>query len=453
MTTGHPGHADDVYAYICGRVSAILARLARGSGTVTPGLVGLDSELYGLHAVATQLSAAGDQFSGMEAVLAQLPAARDRRLGVRTKKPRCSSAQGARSAVLDDPLLLGHVLQFAGRSRWLYIAGVSPHWRGVYMATCAQHFGFEHLAKTAWREALCRVETLIVAADAGALEPRQQRALREQLGRWGTRATLACATGVGFGLELDGSMLVSAARSGRPDWFVHLGNLLKESDDDGFETKHLLAAAAAAAARGDEGGMLVWIAEAGGDDLPMWIVPGLANIAARCGHLETLRWVVETESWSFTVEDLAFAQSIREHHDAGEEYGYFVTTWDDGGRRYFTLIETAVRAGHLPIVQWVLDHVEVDEAVDTVVLAMIRRKLEVAQLLLSAWEFEEHASKSAVVASLAAKRCCPVALLMWARENGMGDWSPETLATMVASAEQARNAVVATWLRSLGAAH
>ncbi|KAG5188025.1 hypothetical protein JKP88DRAFT_347965 [Tribonema minus] len=423
------------------------------SGTATPGLVGLDSELYGLHAVATQLSAAGEQFSGMEAVLAQLPAARDRRLGVRTKKPRFSSAQGARSAVLDDPLLLGHVLQFAGRSRWLYIAGVSPHWRGVYMATCAQHFGFEHLAKTAWRETLCRVETLIVAADAGALEPRQQRALREQLGRWGTRATLACATGVGFGLELDGSMLVSAARSGRPDWFVHLGNLLKESDDDGFETKHLLAAAAAAAARGDEGVMLEWIAQEGSDDLPTWIVPGLASIAARCGHLETLRWVVDSDCWVFEVDDGAFVQHIGYHVDA-DAHGYFTRIWDNGASRYATLVETAVRAGRLQIVRWVLDHVDVEQSVDTVILALSSRKPAVARLLLSKWSFEEsHASRSAAVASLAANRFCTVALLQWAREHGMGDWSPETLAIMVASAESVRNAAVATWLRSLDGVH
>eukprot|EP00611_Tribonema_gayanum_P024777 TRINITY_DN5531_c0_g2_i4.p2 TRINITY_DN5531_c0_g2~~TRINITY_DN5531_c0_g2_i4.p2 ORF type:complete len:250 (-),score=74.66 TRINITY_DN5531_c0_g2_i4:91-840(-) len=249
-------------------------------------------------------------------------------------------------------------------------------------------------------------------------------------------------------------MLVSAARSGRPDWFVHLGNLLKESDDDGFETKHLLAAAAAAAARGDEGGMLVWIAEAGGDDLPMWIVPGLANIAARCGHLETLRWVVDSDCWGFELEDGAFAQHIGEHHVYADAYGYFTRVWDNGATRYATLVETAVRAGRLQIVRWVLDHVEVEQSVDTVILALSSRKPAVARLLLSEWSFEEsHASRSAAVASLAANRSCTVALLQWAREHGMGDWSPETLATMVASAEQARNAVVATWLRSLGAAH
>eukprot|EP00611_Tribonema_gayanum_P024772 TRINITY_DN5531_c0_g1_i1.p1 TRINITY_DN5531_c0_g1~~TRINITY_DN5531_c0_g1_i1.p1 ORF type:complete len:302 (-),score=46.24 TRINITY_DN5531_c0_g1_i1:39-944(-) len=265
----------------------------------------------------------------------------------------------------------------------------------------------------------------------------------------GMRALLACATGVGFDMPLDGSMLVGAAESGRLDWFVYLGQLLVKRQR--LDTKNAIKAAVAAARRGDDGSMLGWIASLKLAGMPQWIVAGLAAVAARHGHLHTLRWVKEhSGKWGVT----GYLDHLPQRDvEAGALYGCFeldVMT-PGGGARYHILTETAVRSGHMHIVEYIAAELHEYVTDDTVALAIRLGRVDMAQVLLVTWD--EYLIEG-VLPVLAREPSCPVSFFEFARavcSTATVVWSAEALSEMLTAANEVQNAPLAAWLRSIGA--
>ncbi|KAG5175810.1 hypothetical protein JKP88DRAFT_265666 [Tribonema minus] len=442
---------DEAYAYVCARVEAMMRQLAKG-GPAAISSPGADAELHGLHAIATQLSALGGRFHGLEPILAGLAAARGCHAEPAAKKSKSCQAQSAAHTALGDRVILGHILQFTSNRSWLFIAGLSPHWRGAYMATCARHCGVARLFRTAWREALFSVDTFAAAADAGLLRKQHQHALRRQLGKWGTRVLLACASGAGFDVALEGSMLVSAAESGRPDWFIHLGRLLVTRGV--LSRKNALLAAVTAARCGDGGGMLGWLASLGITEMPDWLVLGLATAAARHGHLHTLRWVVaHARDWGMPVPDDFFDNFavMSCDMDEGVLFGCFEQlVGSDEFPEYYNLVDTAVRAGHLHIVQYIVGQQVATVSTESVTLAVEMGLVDVAIALQDDWD--EHDAVELMTDVLANDRNCPVELFDNIRASSLPYWSAaDNLSRLLTTVEAADNVPLAAWLRSLGA--
>ncbi|KAG5188028.1 hypothetical protein JKP88DRAFT_306172 [Tribonema minus] len=350
---------DDAYSYVCSRVAATLGQLAQRA------------ELYGLQAIAAQLETAGDQYRGLPQLLSQLKT----------------------------------VLQFEGGGRWLYIAGVSRHWRAVLMATCARSLGLQHLAKTRYTEAVGSVEAFAVAADAGVLNDESSaRHIKRALGKRGSRVILSCATGIAFKLELDMHVLLCAAESGDFEWLKLVGKLMQETQ--ALSRFELINAAVSAARSGDDGDMLGWILEQdwGEGGMPQWIGAGLATVAARHGHEFTMGWCLEDGVDRFDFPSYA------EHYDDID----LDDDWAFAMQNCFEIDQRSAEA-------------HVYGLLDTAVKA-----------------------DSAVVASLTV-RSASVALFKWARENHKGQWFPETISEMLTAAERVKNKPLKAWLKSLQA--
>ncbi|KAG5191564.1 hypothetical protein JKP88DRAFT_295673 [Tribonema minus] len=455
MQAEEEAHEEAAYGYVCSRAEAIMRQLAKGGPALAS--PSADAELYGLHAIATRLSAVGGRFRGLEPILARLAAARDCRAEPAADRTDLCVAQGTPHAALGDRVILGHILQFTGKRSWVYIAGVSPHWRGAYMATCAMQFGLAHLCRTSWREVLTSVETFVAAADAGALEETHQPALQHQLGRWGSRALVACATGAGFDVPLHGPILVGAAETGRADWFVYLGQLLVKRGRLGIEDA--IKAAVAAARRGDSGEVMAWIASLKLAGVPRWIVAGLAAVAARHGHLATLRWMIThaDDCWGFKlglgVIEAYFDNLPQRSVEEGAAYGCFepdVMT-PDGDGEYHILTETAIRSGHMHIVDYIAAELHEYVIDDTVALAVQIGRVDMAQALLTTWDAAAEDLVEDVLPALAREPSCPVALFEFARAYSTAVWPAEDLSAMLPAANEVQNAPLAAWLRSIGA--
>ncbi|KAG5180548.1 hypothetical protein JKP88DRAFT_246670 [Tribonema minus] len=401
--------ADEACCYASARVGAIMRHLSKEiterPAAVTPSM---DAELHGLRAIVTQLSATGSCFRGLKLVLFQLAVVEKCRTAPATaaRKSELPMARSSASLALSDRSMLGHILQFVGRRSWLYIAGVGPHWRGTYMATCAMHFGFAHLLRTAWREAFSSVDAFIAAADAAALEERHRHALRRHLGRWRTQevlaCALACAAGAGVDSPLHGSMLASAAESGRPDWFVHLrGQLVRRQ-------------------------LLVW----------------------RTPSEQPLR---RRGNWGFDIKRNHFDALPDEWLDEGVLHGCFTPDVFhlDEDDKYHILSETAVRAGHLHIVRYIVDAMPRCISADAVALALRMERLDIAKALMRSWRGFEEELMDDVMPMLARQRNSPVELfaLGWDYIDG---WRYETLLMVLRTAQESGNAPLVAWLRKQG---
>ncbi|KAG5175814.1 hypothetical protein JKP88DRAFT_337271 [Tribonema minus] len=470
--------AEEAYGFVCARVEAMTRQLVKGEALTALGCcthAKLRSRLCRVFAgrgcgavwTAIQLSAVGGRFRGLEPLVAGLAAARDRWAEAAVngnkaaaKQPKSCEARSAALKALGDRTILSHVLQFASRRSWVFIAGVSSHWRGVYMATCALHFGLAHLLRTAWREAFSSVDMFIAAADAGALDKKEQPALCHQLGRWGTRALLACATGVEFNVSLDGSMLVGAAKSGCPDWFMHLGRLLVKRRLVTLKAAVKAAVAAArcgdnavAAARcGDDGSMLGWITSLKLAGMPEWIVAGMAAVAAWRGHLHTLWWVNEhKDDWGVANAVMDCYDLPRKSLEEGASYGCFQRDETAEHFAYYDIIDMAVRAGHWHIVQYVVSEQVACPSGAAIALAVQLRRVDMAKVLLDSLEDIEYERFDDVMPALARERSCPVKFFLLIRARSTFTWSPEFLSEVLTMAEEVQNATLAAWLLSIGA--
>eukprot|EP00611_Tribonema_gayanum_P005855 TRINITY_DN15079_c0_g1_i1.p1 TRINITY_DN15079_c0_g1~~TRINITY_DN15079_c0_g1_i1.p1 ORF type:complete len:326 (-),score=77.63 TRINITY_DN15079_c0_g1_i1:78-1055(-) len=323
------------------------------------------------------------------------------------------------------------------------------------MATCARSLGLQHLAKTRYTEAVGSVEAFAVAADAGVLNHESSaRHIKRALGKRGSRVILSCATGIVFKLELDMHVLCGAAASGDFEWLKLVGELMQESQP--LTRAELINAAVSAAHSGDDGDMLDWILEQdwGEGGMPQWIGAGLATVAATHGHARTVRWLFDVGPDNLRLNLPAYAEHYNDIDlDDIEEVALrncFEVDPRSAEACVYSLLDTAVKAGHEWCVHNLINrYVEHAVSAPTVALAVEHGHVGVAKLLLQYLHTVE--SKSAVVASLAAVRGADAALFKWARQRGMGEWSPETLSDMLAAAGRVRNKPLKTWLRSLQA--
>jgi hypothetical protein len=228
-----------------------------------------------------------------------------------------SSASGKRrvdTSPLDDAGILLHVLNILGPGQRLFISGVSKAWKKSYESVASVQMAGLHnfhstrallwtitSEMTLYSAAFASAPVLKLSRASGLIGGRDHISLQRIAGRAADISTLQAA--VELGLPLTDALLIGAAESGS-EFKLHWLHLLQ------------------------------------GCQLP----DGICDYAARCGHVDTLRWLQNYggELTASTCEGAA----------AGAHLCVLEFLRDEGCDWDETACAAAAKHGHLFVLQW-----------------------------------------------------------------------------------------------------